>query len=178
MAVLPLVLAPNPLLNQKSEDVSVVDKSIQKIMDDMLETMYYEDNAVGLSAVQVGILKNIFILDIQPDGSMPETREDSNPTFFVNLKILNKSKDTYIHKEGCLSFPDVYVDVERHEWVEVEYLDYHGKKQNLTAHDWLAIGIQHEYDHTIGITFADRVSKLKRDLLMRKLMKNLKKLVN
>jgi peptide deformylase len=177
MSLLPLIIFPNPLLKETSKEVEAVDKNIQKLMDDMVETMYKE-KGVGLAAVQVGQLKRILVMDVDYELGRCDESECSekhitgkNPIFMVNPKIIESSKEVSSFFEGCLSFPEIRAEIKRPQEVEVEYLDYDGKSQRLKADDLLATCIQHELDHLNGITFVDYLSKLKRDLLLKKLRK-------
>jgi peptide deformylase len=164
MAILPLVIAPDPRLKQRSSAVESVDDTIRTLMDDMLETMYHS-NGLGLAAVQVGIHKRVIVMDI-------EQREGiKNPLFLANPVILTSSEEISLYNEGCLSFPGQYSDVERPATVNIRYLDYHNNTRTLTAEGLLATCIQHEIDHINGIVFVDHISFMKRDMIMRKLKK-------
>lgn len=167
MAILPLVIAPDPRLNVCSEPVAEVNDEIRSLMDDMLETMY-EADGIGLAAVQVGVHKRILVMDLQIDG-------ERNPVFVVNPEIIERSEAENIYEEGCLSFPAQRASVTRPQKVTVKALDYHGKEQILKCDELLATCIQHEIDHLNGIVFVDHVSRLKRDMVMRKLKKLQKK---
>lgn len=164
MAVLPIITAPDPRLKIVSDKVDDVDDSIRKLLDDMLETMYAAPG-VGLSAVQVGIPKTVMVADCADDRTKPE------PLFLVNPEITSLSEDLALYNEGCLSFPEQYADVERPETVTVAYLDYNGDRQTLTADGLLSRCIQHEMDHFKGILFVDYLSKMKRDMIIRRLTK-------
>ena len=164
MAIKTIITEPNPILKQISEDVDKVGKEEQQLMDDMLDTMYKADG-IGLAAVQVGILKRIIVMDISRDENK------KNPMYFVNPVIKNKSLEKSVYNEGCLSVVDQFIDVERPTKCEVEYLDYNGEKKILNADGLLATCIQHEIDHLKGILFIDYLSKLKRDIILKKLSK-------
>lgn len=164
MAVLPLVIAPDARLNRPSTPVDAVDDGIRKLLSDMLETMYANDG-IGLAAVQVGVHKRCIVMDVA-------VREGRNePIKLVNPEIVEESQDISVFQEGCLSFPDQYSDVERPEQVIVKYLDENGTPQTLRAEGIMATCIQHEIDHTNGVVFVDHISKLKRDMIMKKLTK-------
>jgi peptide deformylase len=164
MAILPLVIAPDPRLNVPSAKVDAVDDSIRKLFADMLETMYANDG-IGLAAVQVGVPKRCIVIDVA-------VREGRNePMKLVNPEIVTRSHDTTIFTEGCLSFPDNFSDVERPETVTVRYLDEHGAEKTIEAEGILATCLQHEIDHTNGIVFVDHISTMKRDIILRKLKK-------
>ena len=164
MAVKPILTEPNKILRQISKSVEQVNKEEQKLMDDMLDTMY-EANGIGLAAIQIGIPKRIIVMDINKEEGKKE------PRYFVNPIIKNKNPIKNIHEEGCLSVPDQFAEIERPGKCEVEYLDYNGKKQLLKADGLLATCIQHEMDHLEGILFIDYLSKLKRSMIIKKLSK-------
>ena len=164
MAIKKILVEPNKLLRQVSQPVDKVDKEIQKLMNDMLETMY-SANGIGLAAIQIGVPKNLIVIDLL-------TKEKkNNPMFFVNPKILKKSSKMSKYEEGCLSIPNLFAEVQRPSECEIEYLDYKGNKKSLKATGLLATCIQHEIDHLKGILFIDYLSKLKRDIILKKLSK-------
>jgi peptide deformylase len=164
MSVRPLVIAPDERLTVPSETVAVVDDSIRALLDDMLDTMYANDG-IGLAAVQIGIHKRCIVVDVGiRDG-------EKEPMKFVNPEVVERSRDDSIFKEGCLSFPDQYSEVVRPETVTVRYLDEHGAQKTIEATGILATCLQHEIDHTNGIVFVDHISKMKRDIILRKLKK-------
>lgn len=169
MARLPLVLTPNPMLKMKSALVETVDKDLQKFMDDLLETMYHEEGA-GIAAVQVGVLKRIFILDIE----RKEGDGIKNPQFFINPEITYYSKEKCDVNEGCLSFPGARAVISRSSEVTVKYLDYDGKSQEMTVSGYMARGVLHENDHLNGITMPDHLSAMKRDVFARHVKKYLR----
>ncbi len=164
MTILPLVIAPDPRLKQRSKSVEAVDDEVRTLMDDMLETMYAR-NGLGLAAVQVGVHKRVIVMDV-------EQREGvKNPLFLANPVIVTASDEHSLYNEGCLSFPGQFSDVERPATVTVRYLDYHNTMRTLTAEGLLATCIQHEIDHINGVVFVDHISFMKRDIIMRKLKK-------
>ena len=164
MAIRKILTEPNKLLRQISESVKTVGVEEQKLMDDMLETMY-EAPGIGLAAIQIGIPKRIIVMDISRDGKKKE------PIYFVNPVIKNKNEAKSIYEEGCLSVPDQFAEIERPNSCEVEYLDYDGNKQLIKAEGLLATCIQHEMDHLEGILFIDYLSKLKKSMIIKKLSK-------
>ena len=164
MAIKKILVEPNKLLRQVSQPVDNVNKEIQKLMDDMLETMY-SANGIGLAAIQIGVPKNLVVIDLLTK----EKKKD--PMFFVNPKILKKSSKMSKYEEGCLSIPNLFAEVKRPSECEIEYLDYEGNKKSLKATGLLATCIQHEIDHLKGILFIDYLSKLKRDIILKKLSK-------
>ena len=138
-------------------------------MDDMLATMYAAPG-IGLSAVQVGILKRLVVIDISRD------EEKKDPIFLINPEITNKSKKTSVYEEGCLSIPGQFAEIERPAECTLKYIDYHGKEKELNADGLLATCIQHEVDHLNGILFIDYLSKLKKDMIIKKLVKKKKEI--
>ena len=164
MATRTIITEPNKLLRQVSKPVSKVGKEEQKLMTDMLETMYAA-SGIGLAAIQVGIPKRIIVMDICKEENKKE------PRYFVNPIIKNKDPLKATYEEGCLSVPNQFADIDRPSKCEVEYLDYNGQKQLLKAEGLLATCIQHEMDHLEGILFIDYLSKLKRSMIIKKLLK-------
>lgn len=156
--------APDPRLRQISTPVEVVDDAARALMDDMLETMY-EAKGIGLAAIQIGVARRIIVMDLSGED------EEKKPLYFVNPEILDPSEETSLYQEGCLSVPDFYEDVERPVRCRVRYRDYQGAEQILDAEGLLATCIQHEMDHLNGVLFIDRISRLKRDRIIRKLKK-------
>ena len=165
MAVLPIITIPDPVLRKISDPVERVDDAIVKLMDDMLETMY-DAPGVGLAAPQVGVLKRVIVLDAAEEGEPP------NPVAMANPELVAMGSTTRMHEEGCLSIPDVRVDIERPATVTVRYVDRHGKEQQLAAEGLLATAIQHEIDHLDGQLIIDFLSRLKRDMIIRKFKKH------
>jgi peptide deformylase len=160
-----ILIWPDPGLKKKATPVTTVDDSTRALVNDMFETMYAADG-VGLAAPQVGVLKNVVVLDTTP------RQPDSKPLAMINPKILSLEGKT-VYSEGCLSIPGEAEDVDRAAVVVVQFLDVEGKQQTLQAEGLLAIAIQHELDHLDGTVFVDRISVLKRELI-RKRMKRLK----
>ena len=167
MAIKKIITEPNKILRQVSQSVKSVGKEEQKIMDDMLETMY-QANGIGLAAIQIGIPKRIIVLDLS------KNEEKKSPMFFVNPVIKNKDTKNSTYEEGCLSVPNYFAEVDRPKTCELEYVDYNGKKQTLKTDGLLATCIQHEMDHLEGILFIDYLSKLKKTMIMKKLSKQQK----
>ncbi len=164
MTIRPLVIAPDERLNIASTKVEVVDDSIRTLLNDMLETMYANDG-IGLAAVQIGVHKRCVVVDVAVrDGG-------KEPMKFINPEIVKNSEAESVFAEGCLSFPDQYSDVVRPETVTVRYLDENGAEKTIEASGILATCLQHEIDHTNGIVFVDHISKMKRDIILRKLKK-------
>lgn len=167
MAILEILTAPDPRLRQVSAPVAVVDDAVRALMDDMLETMY-EAEGIGLAAIQVNVAKRIIVMDLAGEDEEPA------PRFYVNPEILDPSEETSVYQEGCLSVPEFYEEVERPVRCRVRFLDYQGAEQTIDAEGLFATCIQHEMDHLNGVLFIDRISRLKRDRIIRKLKKELR----
>ncbi len=164
-----IVIEPDPILRKKSNILEKVDDELRILLDDMLETMYAAPG-IGLAAVQIGILKRLIVIDISKD------KEKKNPIFLINPEIISKSKNTSIYEEGCLSLPGHFAEIERPEECQIKYIDYDGKKKEMKANGLLSTCIQHEIDHLNGILFIDYLSKLKKDMIVKKLVKQKKEL--
>ena len=164
MAIRTIITEPNKLLRQISKPVKSVGKEEQKLMDDMLETMYVA-NGIGLAAIQIGIPKRIIVIDLNRDEIQKK------PMYFVNPVIKNKDPLKATYEEGCLSVPNQFAEVDRPSKCEIEYLDYDGNKKLLKADGLLATCVQHEMDHLEGILFIDYLSKLKKSMIIKKLSK-------
>ena len=169
MTIKTILTVPDPILRKKSLQVDRVDKEIKKLMDDMLETMY-KAPGIGLAAVQIGVLKRVVVMDVSRETDKKE------PMYFVNPEIVWKSNEKATYEEGCLSIPNQFANIERSEKCTVKYLDYSGAEKEIKAEGLLATCIQHEIDHLNGILFIDYLSKLKKDIIVKKLLKNKKEL--
>ena len=169
MAVKTILTEPDKMLRQISKPVERIGKEEQQLMDDMLETMYAAPG-IGLAAVQVGVLKRIIVIDLSKDG------EKKTPLFIVNPQITFKSDDLISYEEGCLSIPNQFAEIKRPSSCKVNFLDYNGKKKEINADGLLATCIQHEVDHLNGILFIDYLSKLKKDMIIKKLVKQKKEI--
>jgi peptide deformylase len=169
MAILPILETPNPVLKQISTPVEAIDDALQTLIDDMFETMY-DAPGIGLAAVQVGIPKRLLVIDLQEkDEENDETI--NNPMVFINPEILETSEELFTYSEGCLSVPEQYADVVRPAVIKAKWQDRDGKEHVETLDGLLAICLQHEMDHLEGILFIDHLSKLKRDMIMKKIAK-------
>ena len=164
-----IVIEPDPILRQKSESLEKVDDELRRLLDDMLETMYSAPG-IGLAAVQIGILKRLIVIDISKE------KEKKNPLFLINPEIISKSKNTSIYEEGCLSLPGHFAEIERPAECQIKYIGYDGKKKEIKANGLLSTCIQHELDHLDGKLFIDYLSKLKKDMILKKLVKHKKEL--
>lgn len=182
MALLPLIHIPDPILRSQSKPVERFDDALHRFLDDMLETMY-EAPGIGLAAVQVGEPIRAFIVDCSKrsedeeeagDGEPQRGESDEehrDPIFFINPEIVSYSDERSVYEEGCLSIPDYFADVERPANCTIRYWDREGKEQLFEASDLWSTCIQHEYDHLNGVLFLDHISKLKREMTIRKFMK-------
>jgi peptide deformylase len=174
--ILQLVVEPDPRLHIPSKAVDQVNDEVRQLMDSMLATMY-KSEGIGLAAVQVGVDLKVVVIDI--DQTLEKDfLHDQKPIYMVNPEIVEKSEETVIFCEGCLSLPTVRADVVRNEWIVVEYLDYEGKKKKEKFTGLLSICAQHEIDHTNGIIFIDHLSRLKKEFFMKKLIKLRKQMGN
>lgn len=177
MSVLPLVIAPDPRLNQVSERIDSITPQIRQLAADMLETMY-ANNGIGLAAVQVGVQKRLIVVDVEwpsprYEGEAPDTAK-GKPIVLINPEIIELSDEMEPFNEGCLSFPDQYSEVDRPANATIRYTDLDGREKTLRASGLLSVCIQHEIDHINGIVFVDHISKLKRDRILKKLEKQKK----
>ena len=169
MTIKNILIEPDSILRKKCEAVGSVNSEVQKLMDDMLETMYSAPG-IGLAAIQVGILKRIVVIDISKE------KEKKNPLFLINPEIISKSENSSVYEEGCLSLPGQFAEIERPAECHVSYVDYDGKNQELKASGLLATCVQHEIDHLNGVLFIDYLSKLKKDMIIKKLVKHKKEI--
>ena len=172
MALLRIYETPDPMLRQISTPIEAVDDEIRALIADMFETMY-DAPGIGLAAVQVGMPKRLLVMDLQEpadpdDEDSPPVKE---PRVFINPEILETSGTEVPYTEGCLSVPDQYAEVMRPDHIRARWLDEHGKKHEQDLDGLLAICLQHEMDHLEGILFIDHLSKLKRDMVLKKLAK-------
>ena len=164
MAILPIIWAPDPRLKVVSEAVETVDGRVRRLMDDMLDTMYAEPG-VGLSAIQVGVPRRVVVADAARQGGEPR------PLRLVNPAIAAVSDETAVYEEGCLSLPEHFAEIERPAEIDVTYIDETGEERSLRAGGLLARCIQHELDHLEGLLFVDRLSAVRRGIILRKLAK-------
>ena len=164
MAVLPILVAPDPRLKQRAKPVDRVDAEVRRLMDDMLDTMH-GSRGVGLAAPQVGVSQRVIVVDVSgPD-------EEPQPYRLANPEVLWSSDAEVIAEEGCLSLPDQYAEVVRPERVGIRYIDAENEIRQLEAEGLLARCILHEMDHLEGTLFVDHISSLKRNMILRKLSK-------
>ena len=168
MTIRPLVILPDPLLRLTSDPVKAVDKALETLVGDMLETMY-DAPGIGLAAIQVGQPLRLVTIDLSK-----KTDEERNPQVFINPEIIWKSDDLSDYEEGCLSIPEYYAEVTRPASVKVRYRDLKGEAHEVLADGLLATCLQHEIDHLDGILFIDHISKLRRDRVVKKFTKDAK----
>ena len=164
-----IIIEPDPILRKKCNPVEKVDDELKKLMKEMLNTMY-QAPGIGLAAIQVGILKRVVVIDISKDEQKKE------PLFLVNPEITYRSKETSTYEEGCLSLPGQFAEIERPTECHLKYVDFEGKEKNIKASGLLSTCIQHEVDHLNGILFIDYLSKLKKDMMVKKLIKHKKEI--
>ena len=164
MSIKPLVILPDPVLRLVSKPVERVDDRLRKLSGDMLETMY-DAPGIGLAAIQVGEPLRMLVIDLAKEGDPKE------PRVFINPEIVASSDARSVYEEGCLSIPDYYAEVERPASVRITHLDQHGVQHEIEADGLLATCLQHEIDHLNGVLFIDHISKLKRDMVVRKFKK-------
>jgi peptide deformylase len=167
MAIRPIIILPDPKLRLVSEPVKAVDDHIRELLDDMVETMH-DAPGIGLAAAQIGVLKRLVVIDLAKKEEPPQ------PQYFVNPEIVWSSDEKSVYEEGCLSIPEYYEEVERPARIRAKFLDREGKSQEIEAEGLLATALQHEIDHTNGVLFIDHISKLKRDRVTKKFVKQAK----
>jgi peptide deformylase len=185
MKILPLIISPNPLLKEVSKKVEKIDADLQQFMKNMVSTMYAE-GGIGLAAVQVGVLKRILVMDVDyqveddrnhhnhhhdEDGKCHPKILNANPRYFINPEFLELSSEKSSYKEGCLSFPTSRAEVIRPKKVKVKYLDFDGNEKIEEMDGIDSTCIQHEVDHLNGVVFIDHISRLKREMIMKKMHK-------
>ena len=164
MALLPIITAPDPRLKKTAAPVDAVDAEVGRLMDDMLETMY-DAPGIGLAAPQVGVLKRVIVVDVAEKDAEPQ------PLLMANPELTWVSDEDTSYEEGCLSLPEHYAEVVRPAAIKLRYLDRQNEVRELEADGLLATCIQHEIDHLDGILFVDHISALKRNMILRKLLK-------
>lgn len=169
MAVLEIVEIPDPRLRLVSRPVETVDDGVRKLIDDMTDTMYAA-HGIGLAAIQAGVDRRVVVIDLQEEEDA-EGKPIRNPRAYVNPEILSVSDEKALYNEGCLSIPEQYAEVERPVACRVRWLDRDGKPQEADMDGLLATCMQHEIDHLNGVLFIDHISRLKRDMLIKKLNK-------
>jgi peptide deformylase len=172
MALLPIIETPDPRLRVISKPVETFDTELKTLVADMFETMY-DAPGIGLAAIQVGVAKRILVIDLQEVD--PEDEEGKRlirtPRVFINPVFSDESEEHSVYQEGCLSVPEQYADVTRPAEVTVDWQDEDGNKHCERMTGLMATCIQHEHDHLEGILFIDHLSRLKREMVLKKLAK-------
>ena len=167
MSVKDIITVPNDILKKISEPIVKVGVNEKKLIHDLFETMY-NSKGIGLAAVQVGILKRVLVVDVSSKD------EKKTPMSFINPVIKNLSDETSVYEEGCLSIPETFIEIERPKICEVEYIDLDGKKKMIKCEGLLSTCLQHEINHLDGKLIIDHLSKLKRDIIIKKISKTKK----
>jgi len=167
MSIKPIITVPNEVLKKVSDPIEKVSENEKKLVKDLFETMYHS-KGIGLAAVQVGILKRILVIDVSTK------EEKKNPLCFINPVVKKISQETSVYEEGCLSIPDTFIEIERPKICEVEYIDINGKMKNIKCDGLLSTCLQHEINHLDGKLIIDNLTKLKRDIIIKKISKNKK----
>jgi peptide deformylase len=177
MALRPIVEVPDPRLREISKPVGAVDAEVRALVADMFETMY-EAPGIGLAAIQVGVPLRILVIDLQEPANPedPESKPVRDPRVFINPEIVEHSDHDVPYLEGCLSVPDQYAEVDRPDRIRARWLDLDGKPRDEEIAGLLATCLQHEMDHLNGVLFIDHLSRLKREMILKKLTKQRKEL--
>mgnify|MGYP003109545000 CR=1 FL=1 len=164
MALRQILTIPDKRLREKAKPVEKVDDRLRSLMDDMYETMTFDDQGVGLAANQIGVLERVIVIDIGPEYN-------KDPLFMANPEIISLSRDVITIKDGCLSVPEIYAETTRSERIVVKYLDRQNRERTLEASGLLSACLQHEIDHLNGILFVDHLTALKRKMVLAKALK-------
>lgn len=164
MALLPVIVAPDPRLRRRCAPAGAVDGAVRRLVDDMFETMY-DAGGIGLAAPQVGALRRVVVVDTAADGGAPE------PLALVDPRVVSASRETAVFEEGCLSLPGHYAEVTRPARARIAYLDRGGAAREVELEGLPATCVQHEIDHLDGVLFVDRISRVRRSMILRKLGK-------
>jgi len=172
MALLKIIETPDPRLRTISTPVEQVDDELRALIDDMFETMY-DAPGIGLAAIQVGVPKRLLVMDLQEEEG-EDGKPIRNPRVFINPEIVSESEERSVYSEGCLSVPDQYADVERPAGIRAKWLDRDGVAHEEELSELLSTCLQHEMDHLNGVLFIDHLSRMKRDMLLKKLDKSRK----
>jgi peptide deformylase len=164
MTIKPLIIIPDPLLRQVSKPIETVDKELLQLADDMLETMY-DAPGIGLAAIQIGVPRRLLVIDVSRE------EDEKIPQVFINPEIITSSDERSVYEEGCLSIPEYYAEVERPAAIAVKYIGRDGKQHEIQADGLLATCLQHEIDHLNGVLFIDHISRLKREMVIKRFTK-------
>lgn len=174
MAIRAILETPDPILRTISTPVEEIDAELQTLIDDMFDTMY-DAPGIGLAAIQVGVPKRILVIDLQePESDEEDAPPVKNPMVFINPRIIEEGDELSVYNEGCLSVPDQYAEVERAARVRASWMDRTGRIHEEELDGLLSTCLQHEMDHLEGVLFIDHLSRLKRDIILKKLTKNRK----
>jgi peptide deformylase len=175
MSLLPIIEVPDPLLRAESAPVERVDDDLRRLIENMFDTMY-EAPGIGLAAIQVAIPRRLLVIDLQEPEPVAEGEDEGppikRPHVFINPEIVDRSPATKTYMEGCLSIPDQYAEVERPDIVRARWLDEQGKEQEGEFDGLMSVCLQHEVDHLNGVLFIDHLSRLKRDMIVKKVVKS------
>ena len=164
MSIKDIITVPDETLKKISEPVEKIGANEKKLINDLFETMY-NSKGIGLAAVQVGILKRILVIDVSSQD------QKKQPLSFINPSIKKVSNEMSIYEEGCLSIPETFIEIERPKICEVEYIDLNGKKRSMKCDGLLSTCLQHEINHLDGKLIIDHLSKLKKDMIIKKISK-------
>jgi peptide deformylase len=174
MSLMHIIEVPDPLLRNTSAPVERIDSDLKRLVRDMFDTMY-EAPGIGLAAVQVAVPRRLLVIDLQDPDPVPEGEEEGPPVkrphVFINPEIVYRSDARKSYNEGCLSIPEQYAEVERPDIVRARWLDVDGKEQEGEFDGLMSVCLQHEVDHLNGVLFIDHLSRLKRDMIVKKVMK-------
>ena len=174
MSLMHIIEVPDPLLRSTSAPVERIDSDLKRLVKDMFDTMY-EAPGIGLAAVQVAVPRRLLVIDLQDPDPVPEGEEEGPPVkrphVFINPEIVYRSDARKSYNEGCLSIPEQYAEIERPDIVRARWLDVDGKEQEGQFDGLMSVCLQHEVDHLNGVLFIDHLSRLKRDMIVKKVMK-------
>ncbi|WP_205480694.1 peptide deformylase [Sphingomonas arenae] len=175
MSLLPIIEVPDAILRSQSAPVERIDADLQRLIADMFDTMY-EAPGIGLAAVQVAVPRRLVVIDLQDPEPVAEGEEEGPPVkrphVFINPEIVHRSDARKVYNEGCLSIPEQYAEIERPDVIRLKWLDQHGKSQEGEFDGLMSVCLQHEVDHLNGVLFIDYLSRLKRDMIVRKVVKS------
>ncbi|AZL15911.1 peptide deformylase [Rickettsiales endosymbiont of Stachyamoeba lipophora] len=172
MAILPLIIAPDPIYKQRSQNIIIIDETITKLAADLIDTVYFHQG-IGMAATQVGVLKRIIVIDVNYKKDDVTTR---NPLVMINPEIIEHSTELFSYTEGSISFPKTFVTISRPKNIKLIYQDLNNQENIIEASGLLATCIQHEIDYTLGKTFLDYAPPLKRSMMLEKLQKQKRKM--
>lgn len=169
MAILEILKYPDPFLKKKTKPVEIINADIEKLISDMTETMYFA-KGIGLAANQVGVDKRVVVLDVPDEDDRKDYKKGENLIAIINPEIIEQDGEIN-YEEGCLSVPGFNADVKRFASVNIRGLDKNSRDIEIDAHGLFAIALQHEVDHLNGMLFIDRLSRLKREFIKKKILK-------